>query len=89
MIIFPQAEQRINPYPFYMNMRNLHPIEYDDNSSAWGVFRYKDIENILNVDVEMDVESPYALGQDLNNHLQKQWPTGCGNTSSANLTCGK
>jgi len=36
-----------------------------------------------------NVESPYALGQDLNNNLQKQWPTGCGNTSSANLTCGK
>jgi hypothetical protein len=36
-----------------------------------------------------NVESPYALGQDLNNHLQTQWPTGCGNTSSANLTCGK
>jgi hypothetical protein len=36
-----------------------------------------------------NVESPFALGQDLNNHLQKQWPTGCGNTSSANLTCGK
>jgi cytochrome P450 len=48
MIIFPQAEQRFNPYPFYMNMRNLHPIEYDDKSSAWGVFRYTDIENILN-----------------------------------------
>jgi len=48
MIIFPQAEQRFNPYPFYMNMRNLHPIEYDDKSSAWGVFRYKDIQDILN-----------------------------------------
>jgi hypothetical protein len=36
-----------------------------------------------------NVESPYALGQDLNNNLAKQWPTGCGNTSSANLTCGK
>lgn len=36
-----------------------------------------------------NVESPYALGQDLNNNLAKEWPTGCGNTSSANLTCGK
>ena len=34
------------------------------------------------------VDSPYALGQDLNNNLAKEWPTGCGNTSSANLTCG-
>src|SRR5919198_816883 len=48
MIIFPQAEQRFNPYPFYTNMRNLHPIEYDNNSSVWGIFRYKDIQNILN-----------------------------------------
>ena len=36
-----------------------------------------------------NVESPYALGQDLNNNLAKEWPTGCGNSSSANLTCGK
>jgi hypothetical protein len=36
-----------------------------------------------------NVESPYALGQDLNNNLAKEWPTGCGNTSSANLICGK
>jgi cytochrome P450 len=48
MIIFPQAEPRFNPYPFYTNMRNLHPIEYDNNSSVWGIFRYKDIQNILN-----------------------------------------
>ena len=48
MIIFPQAEQRFNPYPFYTNMRNLHPIEYDNNSSVWGIFRYKDIQKILN-----------------------------------------
>jgi cytochrome P450 len=46
-MVFPHAKQRFNPYPFYMNMRNLHPIEYDDNSHAWGVFRYKDIKNIL------------------------------------------
>jgi hypothetical protein len=36
-----------------------------------------------------NVESPYSLGQDLNNNLAKEWPTGCGSTSSANLTCGK
>jgi len=35
------------------------------------------------------VDSPYALGQDLNKNLAKEWPTGCGNTSSANLPCGK
>ena len=48
MINFPQAEQIFNSYPFYTNMRNLHPIEYDDKSSAWGVFRHKDVQDILN-----------------------------------------
>jgi Protein of unknown function (DUF1264) len=33
------------------------------------------------------VDSPFALGQDLNNNLAKEWPTGCGNNSSANITC--
>jgi cytochrome P450 len=32
-----------------MKMRNLHPIEYDDNSSALGVFCHKDIKYILSV----------------------------------------
>jgi hypothetical protein len=33
------------------------------------------------------VDSPFALGQDLNNNLAKDWPTGCGNNSSANIAC--
>lgn len=33
------------------------------------------------------VDSPFALGEDLNNNLAKDWPTGCGNNSSANIAC--
>jgi Protein of unknown function (DUF1264) len=33
------------------------------------------------------VDSPFALGQDLNNNLAKEWPTGCGNNSSAIIAC--
>jgi hypothetical protein len=33
------------------------------------------------------VDSPFALGQDLNNNLAKEWPTGCGSNSSAGITC--
>ena len=33
------------------------------------------------------VDSPFTLGQDLNNNLAKDWPTGCGNNSSANMSC--
>jgi hypothetical protein len=35
------------------------------------------------------VDSPFALGQDLNNNLAKLWATGCGNTSSVDLPCEK
>lgn len=35
------------------------------------------------------VDSPFALGQDLNNNLAKLWATGCGDTSSADLPCEK
>jgi Protein of unknown function (DUF1264) len=33
------------------------------------------------------VDSPFTLGQDLNNNLAKDWPTGCGNNSSAGIAC--
>jgi hypothetical protein len=33
------------------------------------------------------VDSPFTLGQDLNNNLAKDWPTGCGSNSSAGIAC--
>ncbi len=33
------------------------------------------------------VDSPFALGQDLNDKLHKKWPTSCGKNSSADLPC--
>lgn len=33
------------------------------------------------------VDSPFALGQDANNNLQNESPTGCGDKSSVNLPC--
>ncbi len=33
------------------------------------------------------VDSPFALGQDLNNNLAKDWPTSCGSNSSAGIAC--
>jgi Protein of unknown function (DUF1264) len=33
------------------------------------------------------VDSPFTLGQDLNNNLAKDWSTGCGNNSSAGIAC--
>ena len=33
------------------------------------------------------VDSPFTLGQDLNNNLARDWPTGCGSNSSAGIAC--
>jgi hypothetical protein len=33
------------------------------------------------------VDSPFALGQDLNNNLAKDWVTSCGSNSSAGVAC--
>jgi hypothetical protein len=33
------------------------------------------------------VDSPFALGQDLNDNLHNEWPTSCGANSSASLSC--
>src|SRR6266487_714243 len=47
MDIFPPPHQQLNPFPFYAQMRKLHPIEYDDKNKMWGIFRYNDIQNIF------------------------------------------
>ncbi len=47
MKIMPPPEEKLNPFPFYASMRLDHPVTYDDKNRAWGIFRYKDIQNIL------------------------------------------
>jgi cytochrome P450 len=47
MNIFPPPDQRIYPFRFYSQMRRLNPVVYDERSNFWGVFRYRDIQNIL------------------------------------------
>ena len=47
MDIFPSSDQRLNPFPFYSQMRKFNPIAYDDKNKLWGFFRYDDIQTIL------------------------------------------
>ena len=47
MNIFPPAQESLNPFPFYAQMRKFHPIEYDEKNGIWGIFGYNDIQSIL------------------------------------------
>ncbi|HEY4386592.1 MAG TPA: cytochrome P450 [Ktedonobacteraceae bacterium] len=37
-----------NPFPHYRQMREQHPVAYSQESKAWEVFRYDDIQIIVN-----------------------------------------
>ena len=47
MDVFPPSDQILKPFPFYAQMRKLHPIVYDDKNKVWGIFCYDDIQNVL------------------------------------------
>ena len=47
MDVFPPSDQILKPFPFYSQMRKLHPIVYDDKNKVWGIFCYDDIQNVL------------------------------------------
>lgn len=47
MNIYPQIEQRFSPFEFYSTMRKNNPIVFDEKNNQWALYRYKDIEKIL------------------------------------------
>jgi len=47
MNIIPSLEQRLFPFNFYTDMRNKHPIIYDEEIDAYSAFRYQDVRKIL------------------------------------------
>lgn len=46
-MLFDVAET-LNPYPTYASMRRDHPIYFDAMSNCWMVFRYAEVEYVLN-----------------------------------------
>lgn len=40
-------EARLNPYPFYADMRENSPIRYNEARHSWDVFLYEDVHRIL------------------------------------------
>jgi uncharacterized protein YdeI (YjbR/CyaY-like superfamily) len=47
MNVIPSVEQRLFPFNFYRDMRNNHPITYDEKIDAYSAFRYQDVHKIL------------------------------------------
>ena len=47
MNTYPQIEQRFSPFEFYSTMRKNNPIVFDEKNNQWALYRYKDIEKIL------------------------------------------
>jgi cytochrome P450 len=47
MNIMPPLEKKLNPFPFYAEMRHNYPVTYDDKNRVWGIFRYKDVQHVL------------------------------------------
>jgi cytochrome P450 len=47
MNIYPQIEQRFSPFEFYSTMRKNNPIVFDEQNRQWALYRYSDIEKIL------------------------------------------
>ena len=42
-----QLDAKLNPFPFYSDMRKNSPIKYDEKAGVWNAFRYDDIKKIL------------------------------------------
>jgi cytochrome P450 len=71
MNVFPSAEQRLNPFQFYADMRHNNPVAYDDRNNMWAVFRYYDVQSILGDYAHFSSGVPVPPST-LNNNLPKE-----------------
>jgi len=58
--IYPQPQQKLDPFKFYANMRLSNPIVYDEKNNVWGVFRYYDVQSILGDYTHFSSEPVYS-----------------------------
>jgi cytochrome P450 len=69
--VFPSAEQRLNPFQFYADMRHNNPVAFDDRNNMWAVFRYYDVQSILGDYAHFSSGVPVPPST-LNNNLPKE-----------------
>ena len=42
------VDSQLNPYPLYSMMRESQPVNFNQMISMWEVFRYSDVQRVLN-----------------------------------------
>lgn len=47
MRTFPAGAELVNPYPFFSEMRQHHPIAFDAQTATWSVYRHADVTSAL------------------------------------------
>jgi cytochrome P450 len=55
--------ERLDPFPFYSAMRKNNPVEYNEKSDLWNVYRYNNAKMILTnyVDFSSDFTKPLSM----------------------------
>jgi hypothetical protein len=46
MNVIPSIEQQVYLFDFYREMRNKHPISYDEATNVYAVLQYQDFRKI-------------------------------------------
>jgi len=47
MRTFPTGAELVNPYPFFAEMRQHHPVALDEQTGTWSVYRHADVTSAL------------------------------------------
>jgi cytochrome P450 len=47
MRTFPAGPELLNPYPFFAEMRQQHPVAFDERANLWSVYRHADVSAAL------------------------------------------
>jgi len=47
MRTFPAGPELLNPYPFFAEMRQQHPVAFDERANLWSVYRHADVSDAL------------------------------------------
>jgi cytochrome P450 len=54
---------RLNPFPFYLEMRKNNPVQYNEKSDLWNVYRYDDVKMIVTNYVDFSSDPTRVLDQ--------------------------
>ena len=47
MDLTSMTAQRLNPFPWYRQMREHNPVYFNEERGSWAVFRYNDVQRVL------------------------------------------